>query len=172
MRKKAQFKVGDCVSFLRGRKQVVARVIEDRGCIGSKGQRLYRVELPLTYTEPAKFELPEKELTISAPVHQNGAASRADTGFYVEGEFHDPIANARHDDDPKPHFQVGDWVTFPYGTIQAVARIIEDRGAIGHKGRRLYRIEFTFPEGEWHRFEVGEDDVSPAPTPNYGTPIS
>jgi hypothetical protein len=42
--------------------------------------------------------------------------------------------------EPKPRCRVGDWVSFLYGAGRAVALIIEDRGPIGVKGRRLYTV--------------------------------
>jgi hypothetical protein len=64
-----------------------------------------------------------------------------------------------------PRFRVGDWVSFTLGAIHVVARIIEDRGPLGVGGRRLYRIETQFEDGEMDRFEVREDDLSPATPP-------
>jgi hypothetical protein len=67
--------------------------------------------------------------------------------------------------DTKAVFKVGDWVTFPYGTMNVHARIIEDRGRIGHKGRRLYRIEIPFVDGEPSRFEMPEEDMTATTVP-------
>jgi hypothetical protein len=65
----------------------------------------------------------------------------------------------------KPIFKVGDWVSFPYGTRIAVARVIEDRGNIGVRGRRLLRIELAHSEGEPSRFEMPEEELSEAIAP-------
>src|SRR2546430_14482762 len=56
-------------------------------------------------------------------------------------------------------FQMGDWVTFPYGTEPAVAQIIEDRGPLGVGGQRIYRIRLDRPFAESDMFEITEDDV-------------
>lgn len=42
----------------------------------------------------------------------------------------------------KNTFQVGQWVTFKYGTRDVQGVVKEDRGPIGMKGRVLYLIEF------------------------------
>lgn len=54
--------VGDLVSFAHGTGNVLAKVLEDRGCLGVRGQRIYRVE-PLNrpgWTDPV--EVPEDEI--------------------------------------------------------------------------------------------------------------
>ena len=66
----------------------------------------------------------------------------------------------------KARFKVGDWVSFPYGFQNAVARIAEDRGRIGYKGRRLYRVELFRAECEPDRFEVPEENMTPASPPD------
>ena len=73
---------------------------------------------------------------------------------------------------PKPRFKVGDWVTFPYGTRNATAQIIEDRGPIGVKGRRLYRIEIHFDDREPSRFEMPEDDLKASEPHSKTAPVS
>jgi hypothetical protein len=65
----------------------------------------------------------------------------------------------------KPRFKVGDWVTFPWEPGKTIARIIEDRGPIGVGGRRLYRIERFWSEGEPDRFEMPEVELIAAPPP-------
>jgi hypothetical protein len=65
----------------------------------------------------------------------------------------------------KPRFKVGDWVSFPFGIGNAVAQVIEDRGQIGVKGRRLYRVERHFGEYEPDRFEVPEENMTHAAPP-------
>ena len=68
---------------------------------------------------------------------------------------------------PKPQFKVGDWVTFAIGDRNILVQIIEDRGPIGVKGRRLYRIERRFNDDdiEPHRFEMPEEDLKAAEGP-------
>ena len=65
----------------------------------------------------------------------------------------------------KPRFKVGDWVSFPYGAMNPVAQIIEDRGPIGARGRRLYRVELPMQDCEPDRFEVPEENMEPAKPP-------
>ncbi len=74
--------------------------------------------------------------------------------------------------EPKPRFKVGDWVTFPFGTRNAVAQVIEDRGPIGVKGRRLFRIEITWDDREPDRFEMPEDEMMPAAPPTNTVKMS
>ncbi len=65
----------------------------------------------------------------------------------------------------RPRFRVGDLVQFPVGSELIVAPIIEDRGNIGHRGQRIYRVEYPPGgyEGEPVSREVTVDRVQPAP---------
>jgi hypothetical protein len=69
----------------------------------------------------------------------------------------------------RARFKVGDWVSFPYGIRQAVAKIIEDRGLIGVRKRRYYRIELPIQDSEADRFEVPEDEMAAATAPKNGS---
>jgi hypothetical protein len=71
-----------------------------------------------------------------------------------------------------PCFKVGDWVTFPYGTRNAIAQVIEDRGPIGVRGRRLYRIEIQFEDREPARFEMPEEEMKGTAPPQKAAPVS
>ena len=62
----------------------------------------------------------------------------------------------------RTRFRVGDWVTFQYGTWQAFAQIIEDRGPLGINRRRLYRIRLDLDHDEPIAFEMSEDDMEKA----------
>lgn len=57
-----------------------------------------------------------------------------------------------------PRFRVGDMVTLRYGLSDVPARIIEDRGPLGVRGRRLYRVLIV----DDRDFEVPEEDLQPA----------
>ena len=58
------FRVGDHVRFRYGIADVVdGVVVEDRGCLGVRGRRLYGVRFQLTDAEPFYIELPEAEMT-------------------------------------------------------------------------------------------------------------
>jgi hypothetical protein len=58
-----QFKKGDRVSFLFGTGPVTGEVIEDRGCLGVGGRRLYGIRFEINPGDPAYIEMPEEELT-------------------------------------------------------------------------------------------------------------
>jgi hypothetical protein len=62
-------------------------------------------------------------------------------------------------------FRVGDWVTFPYGTRNAFAQVVEDRGPLGVKGRWIYRIRRFLDDNEPDSFELPEDLIQAAPAP-------
>lgn len=54
----------------------------------------------------------------------------------------------------------GDLVTFPFGAMTIHARVIEDRGHLGIRGRQIVRIEVIEKDAEepW-RFEVPAEEV-------------
>ena len=54
------------------------------------------------------------------------------------------IMNTRKPVQADPRFKVGSQVTFQFGQDRLKGVIIEDRGAIGAGGRRLFRIEVPF----------------------------
>lgn len=60
-KKNGKYKVGDVVAFHFGSQEVQALVIEDRGRLGVKGRRLYRIRLERD-PEPIEFEMPEDDL--------------------------------------------------------------------------------------------------------------
>jgi hypothetical protein len=64
-----------------------------------------------------------------------------------------------------PRFRVGDWVSFLYGVRRRSAQIIEDRGRIGHKGRRLYRLRMDRDVNDTIEFEAPEVELEPADAP-------
>ncbi|MBX3413529.1 MAG: hypothetical protein KF708_12635 [Pirellulales bacterium] len=53
---------------------------------------------------------------------------------------------------------VGDWVSFDYGSQRIWAQIIEDRGGLGVRGRRLLRLRFRRGSEEV-AFEMPEDEL-------------
>jgi hypothetical protein len=55
-------------------------------------------------------------------------------------------------------YKVGDKVTFRLGISDLQGVIVEDRGAIGVGGRRLYRIRFTFDSEEERFIELAAQD--------------
>jgi hypothetical protein len=72
---------------------------------------------------------------------------------------------------PKPRFHVGDWVQIPFGTAPLRGEVIEDRGAIGVGGRRLFRVSIPIPPAEPMLAEFPEDEIEPAPE-NSGSQAS
>jgi len=62
-----KFRVGDRVRILHGFRGVIADVIEDRGRIGVRGRRLYRVKFRLDEWDEHTSELPEDSLEAVAP---------------------------------------------------------------------------------------------------------
>jgi hypothetical protein len=66
-----------------------------------------------------------------------------------------------------PLFHPGDWVSFAFGPKnRMLARILEDRGPLGVRGRRLYRVQPPQDAlGESSPFEMPEDELEPAAPP-------
>ena len=62
-----KFRVGDRVRILHGFRGVIADIIEDRGRIGVRGRRLYRVKFRLDEWDEHTSELPEESLEAVAP---------------------------------------------------------------------------------------------------------
>jgi hypothetical protein len=61
-----------------------------------------------------------------------------------------------------PQFRVGEWVAAPSGLRKIIAQIVEDRGSIGMKGRRLYRLRIDRGEVD-STIEVPEAELELAP---------
>jgi hypothetical protein len=61
------FKRGDHVSFLFGTGTVTGEVVEDRGCLGIGGRRLYGIRFEINPGDDrVHTEMPEEELTAVA----------------------------------------------------------------------------------------------------------
>jgi len=60
------FKVGDRVSFPFGSGEVSGIVVEDRGCLGIGGRRLYGIRIEFSPGDSRYTEMPEVELTAVA----------------------------------------------------------------------------------------------------------
>jgi hypothetical protein len=60
------FKKGDVVSFLFGSGSATGRIVEDRGCLGVGGRRLYGIHFEINPGEQRYIEIPEVELTAGA----------------------------------------------------------------------------------------------------------
>ena len=61
-----EYKVGDCVSFPFGSGWVTGKVVEDRGCLGIGGRRLYGIKFEINPGEQAYVEAAADELTAGA----------------------------------------------------------------------------------------------------------
>jgi hypothetical protein len=57
------FQKGDLVSFLFGSGCATGKVVEDRGCLGVGGRRLYGIRFHINPGEESYIEMPEEELT-------------------------------------------------------------------------------------------------------------
>jgi hypothetical protein len=57
------FKKGDQVSFLFGTGPVTGEIVEDRGCLGVGGRRLYGITFEINPGERSYIEMPEEDLT-------------------------------------------------------------------------------------------------------------
>ncbi|MDB5348883.1 MAG: hypothetical protein JWN86_130 [Planctomycetota bacterium] len=62
-----------------------------------------------------------------------------------------------------PRFHIGDWVSFPSVSRRVLAQVIEDRGQLGVRGRRLYRVLIDPAQDEPTTSEIPEADLEPAP---------
>jgi hypothetical protein len=66
----------------------------------------------------------------------------------------------------RKRFKVGDWVSFPWGTGNMYAQVIEERGPLGVGGRHIYRIRYELESVEPDSFEMPDDDLDPVPQPD------
>ncbi len=66
------FKKGDLVSFLFGTGAVTGLVVEDRGCLGVGGRRLYGIRFEINPGEQTYIEMPEEDLTAEAVKQKRG----------------------------------------------------------------------------------------------------
>ena len=57
------YKVGDLVSFPFGDGQMTGKIVEDRGCLGIGGRRLYGIRFEFYPGNERYVEAPEEELT-------------------------------------------------------------------------------------------------------------
>jgi hypothetical protein len=64
-----------------------------------------------------------------------------------------------------PRFRIGDWVTFQYGPRRVSAKVVEDRGPLGVRGQRLYRVQLDEELGDESAFEMPENELDTAVSP-------
>jgi hypothetical protein len=62
---------------------------------------------------------------------------------------------------PEVRFHMGDRVRFQLGIRSVQGVVKEDRGAIGIKGRRLYRVEFREELQSPSQIELAADQLQP-----------
>lgn len=60
-------------------------------------------------------------------------------------------------------FHEGDRVRFDFGGHQVTGKIIEDRGPLGVRGRRLYRVELPMDPYDPHIVSLAEDETELVP---------
>ena len=60
------FKIGDLVSFAFGNGTVTGKVVEDRGCLGVGGRRLFGIRFDVNPGDQSYIEVPEVELTLAS----------------------------------------------------------------------------------------------------------
>jgi hypothetical protein len=64
---------------------------------------------------------------------------------------------------PKTEIEIGQWVQLRFAGTQTEAQVIEDRGNLGIKGERLFRISIPMGEGvEPLETEIEESRLLPA----------
>ncbi len=66
----------------------------------------------------------------------------------------------------KPAFRVGDHVQIPLGRRTFAGVVIEDRGAIGVRGRRLYQVSVPMDPFDPAIYELPEDEIEPMEGPS------
>ncbi|HEX2204136.1 MAG TPA: hypothetical protein VHG91_12590 [Longimicrobium sp.] len=134
-----RLRVGDRVLVQYPLGPVLAEVIEDRGHLGVGGRRILRIRT-LEAMEDIRqtLEVPEEELLLAREA--NPALYRPEKGG-------------------KARLHAGQRVIAPsYGAT--LAEIVEDRGSVGHGGRRIVRIRtLDGLEEEIRTFEVPAEDI-------------
>jgi hypothetical protein len=71
----------------------------------------------------------------------------------------------------KPLFRVGEHVKVPFGLQKLPAVVVEDRGPIGIRGRRLYQVEIPIDPFEPMRVETSEEDMEAIPQGSETIPV-
>ena len=66
------FKVGDRVRYLRVGQPVEGVIVEDRGRLGVKGERIYALRVRMDEWNEIVTELPVSELQLVAPAAKDG----------------------------------------------------------------------------------------------------
>ena len=65
----------------------------------------------------------------------------------------------------KPAFRVGDRVQIPLGRRKLAGVVIEDRGSIGVRGRRLYQVSVPMDPFDPATYELPEEEIEPMDEP-------
>ena len=112
-----RFRVGDWVCFDNGLRRVTAKVVEDRGALGVRGRRLYRVRPMPGRDESLDFEIPEEELEAATGPMMRGPARPASANIDPRIIRRDLHPAGRHEELGRDHqAQTG------YGADKARAR--------------------------------------------------
>ena len=69
-----------------------------------------------------------------------------------------------------PRFRMGDWVSYPPGSGTFRAQVIEDRGPLGARGRRIFLLRSEVGPGEFRTFELSEENLSAVDPPDRVVP--
>lgn len=174
------YKVGDRVRFPFGSGEAVGTVVEDRGCLGVGGRRLYGIKFLVEPGDLLYVELGESEMTpipnagrCDGPGAAHGAEQAATAPFQVprrrvgarlSPDNCGPGAKKQRFREPAPAFKVGDRVKFLFGSGEVSGTIVEDRGCLGAGGRRLYGINTEFHNPDEIRYtEMPEVELTGVP---------
>jgi hypothetical protein len=60
-------------------------------------------------------------------------------------------------------FRVGEWVSYAFGEGRILGQIVEDRGLLGYRGRRLHGVRMGWNQLDPRTTEVPEANLEPAP---------
>jgi hypothetical protein len=63
----------------------------------------------------------------------------------------------------KPKFRVSEWVTYRYITARILGQIVQDRGLLGYRGRRLYELRTGWNPSDPDTTTVPEEELERAP---------
>ena len=62
---------------------------------------------------------------------------------------------------PPGKYRVGDKVRLLHAFRGVIAEVVEDRGPIGYRGRRLYAVRFRVDPWNEHTSELPEESIEP-----------
>jgi hypothetical protein len=62
-----------------------------------------------------------------------------------------------------PRFRVGEWASYAFGDGRILGQIVEDRGLLGYRGRRLYDVRIGWNQPDPRTTQVPEAALEAAP---------